>query len=259
MGGGKDIIPIYRNSECTEPNITGGLLSKLEKHFGKRVSDLELVSYVYAVLGGQSYTKTFWDELSIPGARVPITKDVNLFKKAAKLGSELIWLHTYGEQFSDEKGTNIPKGKAKLIRAIPHQVDSYPTEFNYDQTKQEINIGTGAIGFVAPEVWDYSISNIKIINSWLGYRKKKRSGKKSSPLDDIRPQRWTPKMTNELLTLIWTIEATSGNDKKLESVLAEIVAGPCFKESELPVPLANEQEPPSTDRQSIDPKNFDFE
>ena len=254
--GGKDIIPVYRDSECTESNISSGLLTALEEHFGKQITDMELVSYVYGVLGGQSYTKTFWEELSIPGARVPITKNIELFKRASKLGEKLIWLHTYGKQFSDNQGAEIPKGKAELTRAIPYQADSYPSEFNYDQTKHQIFIGSGVISGVAPEVWQYSVSNTKIIDSWLGYRMKKRRGKKSSPLDDIRPQRWAPNMTEELLSLIWIIEQTLNLDKKLESVLAEIVSGPCFKESELPVPLVHECEPPSIDRQKIDPENF---
>ena len=257
--GGKDIIPVYRDSECTESNISSGLLTALEEHFGKQITDMELVSYVYGVLGGQSYTKTFWGELSIPGARVPITKNIELFKRASTLGEKLIWLHTYGKQFSDNQGAEIPKGNAELTRAIPYQADSYPSEFNYDQTKQEIFIGSGVISKVVPEVWQYSVSNTKIIDSWLGYRMKKRRGKKSSPLDDIRPQQWAPNMTEELLSLIWIIEETLKLDKKLESVLAEIISGPCFNESELPVPSVHESEPPSIDRQRIDPKNFEFE
>ena len=259
-GGGKDIIPIYRNSDCSEPNLTDGLLSTLQEQFGSQVSDMELVSYVYSVLSGNSFTNTFWEELCIPGARVPITKDARLFYKAAKLGMELIWLHTYGEQFSAEKGTKIPKGKAKIISAIPHDVGNYPAEFNYDKMSEKIFIGTGIIGSVAPEVWQFSVSNTKIIDSWLGYRKKKRRGQKSSPLDDIAPpQGWSPQLTNELLSLIWIIEATLRIDKKLESVLAEIVDGPCFKESELPAPSAYECTPPAINRQNIDSENFEYE
>ena len=259
MGGsGKDIIPVYRNSDCTESNISSGLLSTLEEHYGEQVTNMELISYVYGVLGGQSYTEIFWEELSIPGVRIPITKNGTLFNKAAKLGSELIWFHSYGELNSDDRGTEIPKGKAKLIRAIPHQIDRYPVDFKYDQTKEEIAIGSGLIGSVAPEVWQYSISNTKIIDSWLGYRKKERRGRKSSPLDDIHPQGWSPQMTNELLSMIWIIEATLAIDKKLESILAEIVTEPCFTESELPVPLTHECKPPAINRQNVDSNNFDF-
>ena len=65
-------------------------------------------------------------------------------------------------------------------------------------------------------------------------------------------------MNEELLTLIWIIEATLSIDKKLESVLTEIVSGTCFKESELPIPQVHECESPPIDRHRIDPKNFDY-
>ena len=177
---------------------------------------------------GSLIRKLFGKNCPYREARVPITKDASLFNKVAKLGGELIWFHTYGEQFADDKRTKIPKGKAKVKTAIPHEVDRYPTEFKYDPTSQEIAIGSGVIGFVAPQVWQYSVSNTKIIDSWLGYRKQIRRGRKSSPLDNIRPQRWTPRMTKELLSLIWVIEETLRIDKKLEAVLAEVVAGTMF-------------------------------
>ena len=81
MGWGQNVIPIYRNSECTDHNITNGLIATLEGHFDKEVTEKDIVLYVCAVLLGQSYTEVFGAELSIPGIRVPITKDSNLFKK----------------------------------------------------------------------------------------------------------------------------------------------------------------------------------
>ena len=37
---------------------------------------------------------------------------------------------------------------------------------------------------------------------------KSRSGRKSSPLDEIRPAGWTAALTTELLELLWVLEAT---------------------------------------------------
>ena len=36
----------------------------------------------------------------------------------------------------------------------------------------------------------------------------RRAGRKSSPLDDIRPAVWSAAFTTELLELLWTLEAT---------------------------------------------------
>jgi hypothetical protein len=67
--GGKDVIPLYRDPEATEPNVTAGLLAYLSKAYGFDVNTEDLAAYVYALLGGQSYAARFWNELETPGPR----------------------------------------------------------------------------------------------------------------------------------------------------------------------------------------------
>lgn len=70
------------------------------------------------------------------------------------------------------------------------------------------------------------------------------AGRTSSPLDDIRPQAWTPEFTRELLELIWVLEETTGMYSVMDDLLAEILAGETFIASELPaVPDASRQPP----------------
>ena len=85
------------------------------------------------------------------------------------------------------------------------------------------------------------MSGLKVVQSWLGYRMKKRAGKKSSALDDIRPERWTPRMTGEFLELLWVLEATLAIEPELSATLNKIVAGQCFKATELPTPTEGER------------------
>jgi hypothetical protein len=73
---------------------------------------------------------------------------------------------------------------------------------------------------------------------------KERAGKKSSALDEIRPERWTPRMTDELLELLWVLEATLTMEPDLAGVLDAVVSGPCFRADELPQPTAAERKPP---------------
>ena len=47
-----------------------------------------------------------------------------------------------------------------------------------------------------------------VVQHWLDSRMKEPKGKKSSPLDDIRLERWTGDFTTELLELLWILEAT---------------------------------------------------
>src|SRR5690606_30619693 len=104
---------------------------------------------------------------------------------------------------------NVPKGNATLIEPIPQEPEHYPQTLNdvrYDEATQKLHVGDGVIGDVDPRIWDYEVSGLRVVRSWLGYRVKERSGRRSSPLDDIRPERWTWKMTQELMNLLWVLE-----------------------------------------------------
>jgi hypothetical protein len=244
--GGKDVIPLYRDVDATQPNVTSGLLDCLGKSYGAKPSAEDLAAYVYALLGGQAYTKRFWNELETPGPRIPITKDGDTFSEAAALGRRLIWLHTYAERFrGNGRPDSVSSGTAKNIAAISFDPAKYPEDYEYNEKKYEVRVGDGIIGPVAPEIWEFEISGLKVVQSWLGYRMMKRAGRKSSPLDGIRPERWTPRMTEDFLELLWVLEATLAMEPGLSGVLDKVVGGECFKVSELPTPSAEERKAPA--------------
>ena len=241
--GGKDIYPLYRDEEAQRPNITYGLLDLLVKQYKTNITAEDLAAYVYALLGGQSYTQVFRSELEIPGARIPVTKNAQLFRQATELGKQLIWLHTYALRFKDKKqnrNTKIPKGRAEILEAITEN----PDKFFYKSTGKELHIGNGRIGRVDSEVWNYEISGLKVLQSWLGYRKQNRKGKKSSELDEIRPLQWSPDMTTKLITLIWILEATLCMETDLENILQTVIKSECFNIDELPKPSPSQSKPP---------------
>jgi Type ISP C-terminal specificity domain/N-6 DNA Methylase len=246
--GGRDLIPLYRDAAGSEPNVTGGLLDVLGKSYGTTPSAEDLAAYVYALLAGQSYTRRFWNELETPGPRLPLTKDGAIFAEAAQLGGKLIWLHTYAERLRGEgRGAEIPPGTAKIVKGISDNPAKYPEAFSYDLAEREITVGDGRFGPVAPEVWEFEVSGLKVVHSWLGYRMKKRAGRKSSPLDGIRPERWPARMSDELLELLWVLEATLGMESELEAVLDKVIAGQCFSADELPAPTESERKAPGND------------
>jgi hypothetical protein len=163
----------------------------------------------------------------------------------AKLGRKLIWLHTYAERFRDSNQTEeVPIGQATTIKGVSSIPAEYPNEYSYDAVTQEIMVGDGRFGPVSPTVWEFEVSGLRVIPSWLGYRMKNRSGKKSSPLDSICPEHWTARMSDELLELIWVLEATLAMEPELESVLDEIVTAPCFTVPELPTPTPEQRNAP---------------
>jgi hypothetical protein len=83
-----------------------------------------------------------------------------------------------------------------------------------------------------------------VVDSRLGYRMRAREGRKSSPLDEIRPERRPPALTRELLELLGVLEHTPDMEPELERLLDELVRGPCFTSAELPKPSEEERRTP---------------
>jgi hypothetical protein len=52
-------VSLFRDGNCTEPNVPAGLLDVLGKAYRKRPSAEDLAAYVYALLGGCAYTNRF--------------------------------------------------------------------------------------------------------------------------------------------------------------------------------------------------------
>ena len=105
-----------------------------------------------------------------------------------------------------------------------------------------LRVGDGEFAPVHPEVWDYSVSGLQVVKSWLDYRKLKRSGRKSSVLDDIRPRRW--EFVEELLDLLWVLEETLREYPEGTALLDQVCSSPVFSRDELPRPTDTERQGP---------------
>ncbi|MDP2896738.1 MAG: type ISP restriction/modification enzyme [bacterium] len=245
--GAKETFPFYRNAEATEANILPGLLDVLRRAYKRKVTAEDFVAYVYGALAQPAFTARYAKELETRELRVPITKDAVLFEKVLAIGARLLWLHTYGERFVPEgqRRGQVPPGHAKCIKAVPGDPDGYPECFDYNDATQTLHVGDGQFRPVAREVFEFEVSGLKVVQSWLKYRMKKGAGKKSSPLDDIRPERWTSQFTTELLELLWVLEATVEGYPGQAKLLGALVAGPCFRADELPEVPEEMRKPPS--------------
>jgi len=89
---------------------------------------------------------------------------------------------------------------------------------------------------------------LKVVQSWLNYRMKRGWGKKSSPLDNIRPERWTSEFTTELLELLWILEKTLAEYPAQAELLKAVIKKPCFQALELPAVPDKARKPPSHSR-----------
>lgn len=241
--GGRHVVPLWKDAEAKIANVTGGLLESISKGLGRQVTAPQLFSYCYGILATPAFVSRFWEELTIPGPRIPITRDDALFLEVAEFGRHLAFLHTYGERFTDgdDVAEEIPTGTAVYAKRI--SAASYPATFSYNPTTQTLTVGEGEFTGVSPAVWAYSVSGLNVVDSWLGYRMKKRAGKSSgSPLDSLRPAVWPDLEGKELLNLLSIIEHTIGTHDEGAKLLDRVVTSELMYAKDLPTPSNEERQ-----------------
>jgi len=234
--GAKAVLPLYRDAEALLPNLVPGLAETLAAIYSCSPSTEDIAGYIYGVLAQPAYTERFATELQRREVRIPWTKDADLFREVSTLGRHLIWLHTYGERCvpKGKKRGVIPRGEARNTKAVPDSETEYPESFVYDEANKRLHVGGGVFEPVSPAVYEFEVSGLKVVQSWLGYRMKVRKGRKSSPLDDIRPTNWTRQFTTELLELLWVLESTIAGYPDQAALLDRILEGELFTADEFP-------------------------
>jgi len=237
--GAKNVMPLYRDAKGKVPNVTKGLLDVLGEQLGSAVSPETLLAYVYGLTGTRAFTEQFADELGEAAGpvHIPLTAAGDLFNEVAELGAELLWLHTWGERFLP--GGEFPVGAAAEVSSVK---GDYPAKFKYDSETETLTVGSGTFAPVTREVYEFEVSGLKVLQSWLGYRMAGGKGKKSSALDDIGPEKWT--FTPELLTLLAILERTVALTPAAATLLERVVAGDLIDPAILPVPTEAERKAP---------------
>lgn len=255
--GGKDVIPLYRDASATSPNVPRGLLSAILNGMAEpsdrtpALSVEDVAAYVYALLCTPGYQERFAEQLSDKVVRVPMTAEPGLWLEAVALGRQLLWLHTFAERMNcDEHGRDdrIPDIEGLDWAAQVGDIPEAPSEISYDATRHELHVGDGVVSGVLPEVWEYQVSGWPVVRRWLEHRTWKGRGRRSSDLDDIRPEYWYEEWDDELLDLLRVLTHTVETRPAQDDLLDRILAGPLIPADALPTPTDAERQVPATEK-----------
>jgi hypothetical protein len=232
--------PLYRNAAGTLPNLAPGLLSLLNRRLAVPVTPEDVLAYIAALVSHPGYTERFLTDLEIPGTRVPLTANRQLWQKAVTLGQRVLWLHTYGERYANT-AAGRPYGKVLLpardrprcLQEIPDDPEGMPEQLAYDPVTQDLWVGAGRINPVPPRVRAYQVSGMNILDKWFGYRKKKPAGKRRLELDHLVAEQWAPAWTTQLLELLNVLALLIREEPSQAQLLDEVCAGPLITVADL--------------------------
>ncbi len=246
--GGKDIIPLWRDPDGLQANLGAGVLAALRDCYGAQLRAEDVFAYAYALLSAPGYTQQFAAALQSDGPRLPMLRDVQRWSEVAALGHRLIALHCFGARWLGEGPAPAPvHGQARCLRAPGAQPDGVR---HVDETLQ-LWRGEVCVGVFAPvpaAVWLHSLSGYAPVAAWVAARLQGGAGRRSSPLDAIQSERWSAATSEELLALLWTVEATLALASEQAAALTAACVGPNWAAEVFPRPTAAERREPSADR-----------
>jgi hypothetical protein len=247
-GRGGRVFPLWLDSAATTPNVRPGLLTALNSKLGRPLSANDVFAYIAGVLAHPAYTSRFQNDLAQPGLRVPITSDASMFFEAVELGRMILWLHTFGERFTDPKAgrqarpprlssldaPKIPKGGA-----IGMSTEAMPDKLWYAASERRLHVGDGYVDGVPQEVWDYEVSGKQVLRTWFSYRKVNRErpiiGDRRPPsaLGSIQPDHWLDEYTTELLNVLHVLGRLVELEPAQATLLDRICSAPTLTLEEL--------------------------
>lgn len=164
--------------ECTEKL---GLTYKqiVSGNLRKSLTPQDIFHYIYAILHSPTYRSRYAEFLKIDFPRIPLTSDVDLFRKLCTFGEELVGLH--------------------LLEKVPSPFTNYPVKGDdvvenprYVEPLKGSDSHVGRVCInkaqyfenIPAEVWEFHVGGYQVCQKWL----KDRKGRKLS-YDDINHYR----------------------------------------------------------------------
>ncbi|MEW2485794.1 type ISP restriction/modification enzyme [Streptomyces sp. NPDC048411] len=221
-------------------NVPKGLLTYMASVLGlDAVTVQDMAAYTIGVAGHTLFTEHFSEELLTAGVRLPLTRDRQIWQKAVTIGSEALWVMTYGEYLTSPEApwpvgeVEFPVGDPRQVRYLTHIGAKLPEKMWYEAATETLHVGESSFGPVPQEVWNFDVGGMLVLRHWFGYRKDSPNNKKTSPLDKCHVDVWPGEWTEELIKLLSMLRRLVNLLPAQRELLAEVLANPVITEENL--------------------------
>ena len=144
-------------------NISPEFLTKLEQNLRYTPVPEAIFHYIYAILHSPTYRSRYAEFLKIDFPRVPLTRNVDLFRQLGELGEQLVNLHLMKYPILNQTSSPfIDNGGGCVIDA------GHP---KYESGKVVINKQKDGFMDVPEAVWNFHVGGYQVCQKWLKDRK----------------------------------------------------------------------------------------
>lgn len=192
------VFPLYLYDQLTgdrRNNLNENIISKLITVYKEAFHPEDFLSYIYAILYSELYRGKYLGFLRIDFANIPVTKNLNLFRKLSELGKQLIMLHLLKSPILNYPLVKL-RGNAnnKIERLKYFNGKLFINDEQYFET-------------IKNEIWQYSIGGYCVCKKWLEERKGK-----TLDLEEIKT----------FCKIVTAVEKTMEIQKKIDELYPEI-------------------------------------
>jgi hypothetical protein len=192
---------LYNNNKMNtyqrEINIDEDLFDKFKTAYKTGPKPEAILCYIYSILYSNIFRQKYAEFLKSDFPRIPFCSDAGLFKRLAKLGSNLVDLHL----MKSEK-LNRPTAK------FEGKGDNLVQDVRNDEKRKLVWINAGRhFGPISKDVWEYQIGGYQVMAKWLKDRKGKRL-----LLEDIK----------HYCRIATAVKETIATQKKIDAIYVDV-------------------------------------
>jgi len=169
--GRETIFPLYTAESSSQDqwfeiqtNLSPEFLTKLHRRLNAASSIIppeDIFHYTYAVFHSPGYRSRYAEFLKIDFPRLPLTRNLELFRALARLGGELVALHLLESPKLDQLITEFIGGRNPEVEKVSWSKNTVWV----DKTQT-----TGFKG-VREDVWNFHVGGYQVCEKWLKDRK----------------------------------------------------------------------------------------
>jgi predicted helicase len=146
-----------------KPNISPEFLAKLEQNLGYIPTPEAIFHYIHAICHSPTYRSRYAEFLKGDFPRVPLTRNVNLFRQLGELGEQLVNLHLMKSPILDQTSSPFINNGGGCIVDAGHP--------KYENGKVVINKQKDGFMDVPEAVWNFHVGGYQVCHKWLKDRK----------------------------------------------------------------------------------------